>query len=71
MFRNAEEDDRGDAVRGNVARLGPEQVERQLCLAGHGLDRHAPAFAMAHEERQDEVRGRQGRLTDQRAECGI
>ena len=69
VLRDAEEDDGGDAEAGDLARLRREQVDGKLGLPRHGLDRHALAFAVPYEERQDEVARRKRRLAHHRAQC--
>ena len=65
---NAKQNDRGNPQRGNLAGLGSEQINGELRLARHGMDRLADLMPRPDEQREDQIGHRQVGLTDQSAE---
>src|SRR5262249_21550418 len=69
--RDAEEDERGDALVEGGADLFHQRVDAELVVARHRGDLLADALARADKERQDEVARRQRRLADPLPDEGV
>ena len=68
--RDAEQQDGRNAELLDLAHLGQQVADRELLAAGHGGDRPLDVLAVRHEQRVDEVVGRERRLAHHAAQRG-
>ena len=67
---DAEQQDGRDAEPLDLAHLGQQVADRELVAAGHGGDRPLDVLAVRHEQRVDEVVGRERRLAHHATQRG-
>ncbi len=67
---DAEQDEREDAPARDLGGLFPQGLERVLELSGHRRDRYGIRHALFHEQRRDQMAGRELGLAHERAERG-